>query len=567
MPTIEIEYEDFERLLDVKLEKDMEKLDEILAFVKGEVKAFNEKEGILTVEIKDTNRPDLWNVEGLARTLRGFLGLEKGLKKYNVAGNSNVEVQVDKRLWKIRPYIACAVIRDLKLSDTIIRGIMRLQDKLDQTYGRNRRRTSIGLYNFNLIAPPLHYTVTKPTETNFAPLGFEQEMTLKEILEKHPKGLEYGSIVRRFDMYPILLDSKKNVLSFPPIINSNDLGKITTETRNVLVEVTGTVLETVLNTLNMVVFSLVDRGGKPYSTTIKYAYGTKKENIVTPAIKTSTMHLDIKYVNQVLGLKLTTKQVAELLKKARFDTEKRSNDSLLVCIPPYRIDIMHPIDLVEDVAIAYDYNNIQPLWRRLPTTGAITPQTELHDFAREIMIGMEFQEILTCTLTNKQSLFSKMNLKPEKIVEIANPKVQTLTCLRSWLLPSLMEFLSNNQHVEYPQKIFELGIVVVPDKRAETRTCEEQKLAAVITHAIAGFTEIKSVLDAFLAALNLKGQIEETVHPSFIDGRVGKIKIDKMDIGVIGEIHPKILEAWNLEKPVAAFEVNMSKIFRLSKLS
>jgi phenylalanyl-tRNA synthetase beta chain len=564
MPTIEIEYQDFVKLLGIRIEKNVEKLNEILTFVKGEVKAFDEKEEILTVEIKDTNRPDLWNVEGLTRALHGFLGLDRELKNYEIVDDSGVKVHVDKRLWMIRPYIACAVVRDLNLNDTIIRGLMRLQDKLDQTYGRNRRRTSIGLYNFDLLSPPLHYTVTKPTETSFVPLGFEQEMNLKEILEKHPKGVEYGDIVRRFEVYPILLDSEKRVLSFPPIINSNDLGKITPETKNVLVEVTGTTYETVLNTLNIVVFSLIDRGGKTYSTTIKYAYGGKNETVVTPRIEASTMLLRVEYVNQILGLKLTAKHIAELLGEARFNVKSRGKNSLLVYIPPYRFDIMHPIDLVEDVAIAYDYNNIQPLWRRLPTTGATNPQTEFYDYAREIMIGLGFQEILTYTLTNKQALFYKMKLKPEKTMEIANPKVLTLTCLRSWLLPSLMEFLSNNQHVEYPQKIFELGTVVIPDKEEETKTREEQRLAAVTTHANAGFTEIKSVLDALITSLNLQWQIREATHPTFIPGRTGKVEIGKTDVGVIGEIHPKVLEAWDLEKPAAAFEVDVSKIYRLT---
>ena len=567
MPTIEMEYDDFVQLLGVELGRNVEKIDEVLAFVKGEVKAFDEKEGVLTIEIKDTNRPDLWNVEGLARTLRGFLGLEKGLKEYAVAGDSGVEVYVDTHLRKIRPYIACAVVRNLKLSDTIIRGLMRLQEKLDQTYGRNRRRTSIGLYNIALITPPLRYAVAKPTEISFVPLGFEQKMNLEEILKKHPKGVEYGDIVRGFTVYPILLDSENHVLSFPPIINSDDLGKITHETKNVLVEVTGTVHETVLNTLNIVVFSLIDRGGKTYATTIKYAYGGKSETVVTPAIKSLTMRLNVEYVNKVLGLQLTARRIAKLLDTARFHVEKTTANNLLVRVPAYRIDVMHPIDLVEDVAIAYDYNNISPLWRRLPTTGAATPQTELYEFARETMIGLGFQEILTYTLTNKQTLFHKMNCKPEKAVEIANPKVQTLTCLRNWLLPSLIEFLSNNLHVEYPQKIFELGSVIVPDNKSETRTCEEQRLAAATTHANAGFTEIKSVIDAFFTNLKLEWQISETAHPSFITGRVGKVEVKKADVGVIGEIHPRVLEAWKLEKPVAAFEINMSSIHKIATLT
>jgi len=561
MPTIEVDYADFEKILGIELHKDLEKLNDILAFVKGEVKLFDEEEGIINVEIKDTNRPDIWNIEGLARALRGFLGVEKGLRQYTV-GKPLAEVNVDPRLKDIRPYIGCSIVKNVKLTDIIIRGFMHQQDKLDQSYGRNRQRTSIGMYDFSLITPPLHYTVAKPTEISFVPLDFEEEMSLKEILELHPKGIEYGHIVSKYRFYPILLDSEKNVLSFPPIINSNDLGRVTEKTRHVLVEVTGTMHETVLNTLKMVTLSLIDRGGKAYSTTIHYPHENLK--VTTPKLETRLMNLEVKYVNTILGLRLTAKRIAELLGRAGFGVEKLGTTKITVQVPCYRIDVMHPIDLVEDVAIAYGYNNIKPLWRKLPTAGSARPEQSLFNVARELMVGLGFQEVLTFTLTNLENLFKKMNCRKERIVEIANPKVQTLTCLRNWLLPSLMKFLSNNLHVEYPQKIFELGTVTLLDERNETKTNDEEKLAAVIVHANASFSEIKSALDAFFMNFGLEWQIKELKHQSFIDGRVGVVVVNGRNVGIVGEVHPKVLEAWKLENPAAAFELNMSKIVKIS---
>lgn len=557
MPTIDVDYADFESMLGIELHRDVERLNEILAYVKGEVKVFDEKEGVMSIEIKDTNRPDIWNIEGLTRTLRGFLGIEKGLKPYTV-DKPIVEVHVDPRLKDIRPFIGCSIVKNVKLTDTIIRGLMHLQDKLDQTYGRNRQRTSIGLYDFSLIIQPLYYGVAKPTEVSFVPLGFEEEMNLEEILERHPKGIEYGHIVKRHTVYPILRDSKQKVLSFPPIINSNDLGRVTEETRHVLVEVTGTAHETVLNTLKIVTLSLIDRGGKAHSAIIHYPHENMK--VVTPNLNTWLMSLDVEYVNKVLGLQLTAKQIAQLLEKVRFGIEKLGQDRVTVQIPCYRIDVMHSIDLVEDIAIAYGYNKIKPLWRKLPTVGGVNPKQGLLNVARELMIGLGFQEVLTYTMTNPENLFTKMNCKKMRIVEVANPKVQTFTCLRNWLLPSLMEFLSNNLHVEYPQKIFELGMVTLLDEERETKTRDEERLAAVISHANASFSEIKSALDAFFMNLGLEWQIRATKHPSFINGRVGKAIVNGENVGVIGEIHPKVLEAWKLENPVAAFEINMETI-------
>lgn len=560
MPTIQIDFEDFQKLLGIKLPKDYDELNEILSYVKGEVTLFDGQE--VHIEIKDSNRPDLWHVEGLARALRGFLGFEKGLKKYSVTGDSGVKINVDARLKNIRPYIACAVVKDAKLTDTIIRQAMHLQDKLDQTYGRRRQRTSIGLYNFSLINPPLHYVVAKPSEESFIPLGFEEKMNLKEILEKHPKGIEYGNIVRGYAVWPILKDSEGKILSFPPIINSNDLGKITEDVHNVLIEVTGMVHETVLNTLITVAVSLADRGGQIYSSTVQYPY-LELKNIVTPQLKTQTMQLDMKFVNKILGFDLKPKEIADLLQKARFGVSKVSEESVLVEIPCYRLDIMHPIDIVEDIAIAYGYNNIKPQWPQLSTIGATSSQKCFNDLVREIMVGLGFQEILTLTMSNPETLFNKMNLKPEKVVEISNPKMLTLTCLRNWLLPSLIEFLSHNTHVEYPQKIFETGFATVFDKKEESKTKDARKLACAIIHANANFTEVKAVLDALFLNLGLKYSIKEDKHESFIEGRIGKILVKNKEIGVIGEIHPKVLETWKLENPVSAFEIELEEILSM----
>jgi phenylalanyl-tRNA synthetase beta chain len=559
MPTIDIEYSEFEKLLGQELHRDMDKVNEALEFVKGEVKLWDEKTEVMSVEIKDTSRPDLWNVEGLTRALRGFLGLEKGFRNYKI-GKPIVDIDVDSRLEGIRPFIGCSVVKDVTLSDVIIRGLMHMQDKLDQSYGRNRQRTSIGLYNFDLLKPPLSYTVSNPSEISFVPLGFEQKMSLKEILKKHPKGLEYGHIVNKHPVYPILLDAEGKVLSFPPVINSNDLGRITPETRNVLVEVTGTMNEAALNTVKIVTLSLIDRGGKAHGTRIHYR--EINETLVTPNLEPRNMDLSSEYVNEVSGLKLTAKKIAGLLPKAGYGIKEIDGDKVLVVVPSYRVDVMHAVDLVEDVTIAYGYGNIKPLWRRPPTTGALRPEQQLLDVARELMVGLGFQEVLAYALTNHDSLFAKMKMRKQPVIEIANPKVQTMTCLRSCLLPSQMEFLSCNTSVEYPQRIFALDKVTLLDKKAETRTRDEDWLAAVVLHPTASFTEIKSDLDSFFMNLGVEWRIRETKHPSFIEGRVGEAIVKSKRVGILGEINPEVLTAWKLENPAAAFELNMESIAR-----
>ncbi|MEM1673653.1 MAG: phenylalanine--tRNA ligase subunit beta [Candidatus Bathyarchaeia archaeon] len=562
MPTIEVERGDLEELLGAKLPDDPEELDNLLSFVKGEVKQLSDAE--IQIDIKDSNRADLWSAEGIARALRGILGIERGLKEYRVEGDSGVIVYVDERLRNIRPYIGCAVVKGVRLSDAAIRNLMRFQDKLDQTYGRGRRRTSIGLYNFDLIAPPLYYTVSKPSETRFIPLGFSEELSLEEILERHPKGVEYGHIVKPFEMWPIFIDSRRKVLSFPPIINSNDLGRVTIDTRNVLVEVTGTSFKAVLHTLTNVVLALADRGGKIYSAEIHYPY----EDLgvaTTPSLEKEKMEIKVDYIRGVIGIPLTLREIIDLIERSRYGVLEADEEKVVVEVPCYRTDIMHPVDVVEDIAIAYDLNRMEPRWPQAVTMGGLARETELRNIVREVMIGLGYQEVLTFSMSNPTTLFTKMNVPCEDVIEVVNPKISSMTCLRNWLIPSLMELLSHNTHVEYPQRIFEVGYCVIRDDKLPNRARDVEKLACVTIHSCAGFSEIKSVLDALFMNLNLEYTLREDVHGSFIEGRFGIIVVEGEEVGIIGEIHPQVLENWGLENPAAALEINLSSIWQIIK--
>lgn len=318
--------------------------------------------------------------------------------------------------------------------------------------------------------------------------------------------------------------------------------------------------EAVLNTLKIVTLSLIDRGGKAFAVKVHYPH--RNMETVTPSFDTGMMYLDVGYTNTVLGLQLTPKGIVRLLGKAGYGIEKIEKSRLLVRIPCYRVDVMHPVDLAEDVAIAYDYNRIKPLWREMPTTGCERPEQRVIDVVRELMVGLGFQEVLTYTLTNPENLSERMNCK-ENTIEISNPKVVTLTCLRNWLLPSLIEFVSNNLHVQCPQKIFEIGKVTLLDKKSETRTRDEDRLAAIIYDANAGFTEAKSTLESFMMNLGLEWQMKVTEHSSFITGRTGKIIVNGVEVGILGEINPKVLETWKLENPVAAFELDIEETIKI----
>ena len=556
MPTIEVSFSDLQKLVGKKLPID-EKLNDLLAFVKGEVENFENDS--ITIKLEDSNRPDLWCAEGIARELRGVLGLEAGLKRY-AANPSDYRIIVNGKLEKIRGFIACAIIKGIKLSDQLIKQLMQQQDKIDTTYGRNRRKTSIGMYKFDLLSWPLKYTMTKPHENNFVPLNFEEKLSPHEILKRHPKGAEYGSLLKGLEEYPIFLDAEGKVLSMPPVINSNDLGQIDESTENLLVEVTGTDYNAVNNVLKIISASLVDRGGKIYSVQIDYPY---RKIDTTPNFETRRVSVSLQKVNDLLGLKLDSDEITRLLQKMRYNVlpvaeHEDIPHSLDVEIPAYRFDIMHPVDICEDIAIAHDFNKFNPELPAIPTVGKLSDAEKLSNKVREICTGLGAQEIFSFDLTNKESLFKLMSTKEEHIIELENPVSLTYGCLRNKLLPSLLEFLSKNTKKEYPQKIFEVGDVVYPDSDKDEMSVTEKKLAFAISHSEATFTEVKQVLGAMFSNLDKTAILKEIDHDSFIAGRCAAIYLEKEKIGIIGEIHPQVLENWGLEMPIVGFEISLN---------
>lgn len=555
MPGVQFSLTDLESLLGRSVPRDKEGLNEIFGFVKGDVDSLEGDQ--VSIEVKDSNRPDIWAVEGIARVLKSQLGYGK-TREVRLAGRSTLKVVIDKRVKPIRPFISTAVVKGLHPTDEMLKGWISLQEKMDQTYGRKRKRASIGFYQADLIASPLSYTVADPDKIEFAPLGTETKSTLRKIVADQPKGQEYGEIISGFHEWPILIDGEQKVLSLPPVINSNDLGRVTTETKNVLVEVTGTNAETVHNTLKIIVSTLAERSGKIYSCVETYGSGSPRR-VVSPDLAYSKSKLSLSNVNRLLGTSISSREVSRLLEKAGYRVNRITGDTVNVEIPSYRTDIMHAVDIIEDIAITMDLNKLKPEWPTIWTIGDLTPQTVETERLGEIMIGLGFQETLTYILTSPETVNEKMQTDNHNLVKLANPKMSTHTVMRNWLLPSLLEFLSKNTHVDYPQKIFEVGSSINRDEDDQKQALEERRIAGVTIHSGAGFTEIRSTLDALMKATGRAFTIKPGEHPSFLTGRCGAIMAEGREIGVVGEIHPRVLQNWGLSLPAAALEVDFTE--------
>ena len=561
MPTIEVSHKDLNSLVGKTMPVDKLK-EEYMLYAKGEV---DDVQGdLLKLDIKDTNRPELWSAEGIAREIQGRITKRTGMPKYTL-GKSKVVVNVDSRNEKVRPYTACAVVKGLKITENVLSQMIQLQEKVCNTFGRNRSEVALGVYDLRRIKPPIRFTTVKPDGIKFVPLESDREMTPREILREHPKGKEFGHLLEGWTEYPMFIDSAGNVLSIPPIINSDYTGKVTSKTRDIFIECSGHKFKFLIPTLNFVCSALADRGGKVHTVEVRYPKKVynNRATMHTPDFTPKKFTVSAAYINKVSGLGLEPAQMKKLLEQARHDVivrGKGKTTKIEVTYPAYRQDIMHPRDIAEDVIISYGYNNIEPVIPRHSTIGSIAEKEIWANSVAEVAVGLGLQEILSYTLTNKDNLFKKMAVNEWPVAEIENPVSTNWNVFRTWLLPGVMEFLANNQHVEYPQRIFEIGDVILPDETQETKTRDVRKIAAALSEANVSYEKAASMLDAFLTAIGAEYKLKAATHPSFIKGRTADIVIGGNKAGVIGEVSPAVLANWKIEMPVAAFELKIEKL-------
>ncbi|MCK5624350.1 phenylalanine--tRNA ligase subunit beta [Candidatus Pacearchaeota archaeon] len=492
------------------------------------------------------NRPDMLSYQGFKRSFLSFLGKKTGLKKYKInKPEKNYKVIIDSSVKNIRPYTTCAIVKKLKLDENKIKELIEIQEKLHITIGRKRKKVAIGIYPLDKIKLPITFKALEPDKIKFLPLEADKEMSGLQILQKHSAGKDYAHLLSGKAKFPIFIDSNKNILSMPPIINSHLTGKMTEDTKDIFIECSGFDLKILNKCLNIIVTSLADMGGEIYSMELKY-----KRKLTTPNLNTEKRKISLENTNKLLGLNLTEKQLKNLIEKMGHDYSKET-----VEIPAWRTDILHEVDLIEDVAIAYGYENFIPEIPEVSTIGQENQREIIKKKISELLIGLNLLEISNYHLTNKKDQFKNMGFseKQEKdYIEVEESKTD-YTILRKDLTHYLLKILSQNIDSEYPQKIFEVGTVFNPD--------ENEKLAVALTPG--NFTEIRQVLEYVSRMLNLDIKLKETENTPdyFIEGRVGEITLDNKPIGFIGEIHPKILKNWKIKMPVALFEIDLEGVF------
>jgi len=540
MPVVELSYIRLQKLIGKVSKK---QISDSLPFLGLDIES--EDKDLVRIEYSP-NRPDYSTDFGIALGLQGLLGIKTGTIKLNIKKSTQYKILVDSKVSKIRPFVTGIIAKNGKIDDKTIKQFMTMQEDLHFGIGRKRKKSSIGIHDLDKISFPLSYTIANRNH-KFIPLTSQKELSISEILQNTDVGKDYGHLLGNSSNMPVILDVNKQTVSFPPIINAA-ITTVTTKTKNLFVEVTGINKEDAEDMLS-VVATILQKAG--FSLETVQISGAKNS---TPKLGEKKISVDSLLINQILGLNLNTSKIVSSLKKSRLDASIKGK-KIICTIPAYRFDIFGPMDLVEETALGYGIQNLEPTLSPSQTIGQTNPVSSQLKSLSKIMVGLGYLEALNSSLTSKRVLYDLTNRDSTKIISVLDSKSQEHTILRDLILPGLLENLSKNIHESYPQRLFEIGTVFT----LENPISEKINFSGISAHQDANFTEIKSIIQSALkTGFDVKIDTKTATHPAFEDGRCASIVIDKKSVGIVGEINSKIIENYKIRVPVIAFELSLS---------
>ncbi len=511
----------------------------------------------LSVEVFP-NRPDLLSMQNFSRAVNQFTG-KKGLAKFTInKPEKDYKVFVDKSVKGVRPHTVCAIVKGLNLDKEGIEELIDIQEKLHNSIGRKRKKVAIGIYPLDKIKLPIRFISRGANDIKFRPLEAKGEMTGKQIIKNHPTGIEYEELLKNHTVYPLFIDAEEKILSMPPIINSEIAGKVSEKTKEVFIECSGHNLHYLKKTLNILLSALSEKGAKIYSMEIK---DSKEGTFISPDMSFEEIGFEIEDIEKTLGIKLKEKDVKRYLGKMGIGYVDKKGKSFAL-IPPYRTDILHWIDLTEEIAIAYGYENFEPEIPEISTIAKEDSREKTKRIVSEILSSAGLQETSSFHLTTKKNI-KKMHFNFSEFIEIEDSKTER-DVLRIDMLTNLLQILSENSDSGYPQKLFEIGKVFSIDKKGDSETgiIEKERLAITMIDEKTTFTELKQVLDYLFKMLDMEYNLEEIEDSNYILGRVGKIMVEGKEVGVIGEMAPRVIKNWKIKMPIVSLEINLDFLFK-----
>ncbi|MDD7014105.1 MAG: phenylalanine--tRNA ligase subunit beta [Spirochaetales bacterium] len=570
MPKIEVNEKLFWNLLGNKY--DWDTFEKKLTFAKAELdekpdESEAEDKRVIKIELNDTNRPDLWSTGGVTRCLREHEGAAHSdyskflSSKGNLKDTGNREAFVDGALKNIRPFMVSFVITGKAIDEPMLIDIMQTQEKLCWNFGRKRKTISMGVYRAANVKWPLRLNAVNPDELSFQPLQGESVQTCREIVKNHPKGKEYGWILENFDKYPVLQDDSGEVLSLPPIINSATLGQVEVGDKELVVELTGDNMENLMLAANIVACDFYDAGYEILPVKVHHEYETGfGKDVVAPYYYQPVTNARLSAVNKKLGVKLSKDEVLKALNLMgnSVDVKEENGDVTFTVKPaPYRNDFLHEVDVIEDVMIGHGLDNFEPKAPSDFTIGRLLPITLYSRKVKNIMAGLGYQEMIFNYLGSKKTYIDNMGIDSKDVIEIANPMSENYQFIRPSIIASLFEAEAQSGNAVYPHKVFEVGKVAFIEPSENTGTKTIQSLGFLTASNNANFNDAAAEVSTLLYYLDHEYKVVETNDPRFIPGRQAGIMINGKQAGIFGEIHPQVLENWQVTVPCAAGEIDL----------
>lgn len=561
MPKIEVDRNAFFRL--VGRELDGEEFEHILTVAKAELDGSDDS--ILKIELNDTNRPDLWSTAGLARQLRVYLsgaipeyGFFSSAKR--PLDHAERTIEVDSQLHGIRPYIAGFAVSGKGIDDAALKDLIQTQEKLCWNYGRRRQSIAMGVYRHSAVTYPVHYRAADPDSTRFVPLGMARPLSLREILSEHPKGKDFGWIVEGFPAFPFLTDDTGEVLSFPPVINSATLGAVEVGDTELFIELTGTDLDSLLTATSIVACDLADEGFTIHPVMTRYPYDTKYgKEITAPFYFQQPISVDVAFGSRLLGKEFSVEDaVTSVAKMGCHATADK--DRVTVTVPEYRNDFLHPVDIVEDMMMGKGLDSFEPLSPADFTVGRLTEIEILARRVKNTMVGIGYQEMIFNYLGSKKDYVDRMRTTGAELVRIANPMTENYEYVRASILPALLNAEAVSANAAYPHSIFEVGKISLLDSSDTSGTSTRDFLGFLQADRSTDFNAVRSHLAVVFYYLSVEHSLSETEDPRFITGRCAHIIVGDNPIGIIGEVHPAVLENWGIQMPCSACELDVTAL-------
>ena len=540
-----------------------DELEQVFPRAKAELDEHDKENGVFKIELNDTNRPDLWSAMGLARLLKNYE--DPQIKQYDffsskcfTADNKGRELHVGNRAKEVREFSCGFVAKGKTVDEDILLTLIQSQEKLCFNFGRKRKTIAMGIYHNDLITYPIHYDGADPDKTHFVPLHMEEDLSLREILEKHPKGQEYGYIIKDKPVYPYLYDDAGQTLSMPPIINSAFVGAVEVGDSNLFVEMSGPILKDILLCASIMAVDMADLGFEIEPVKVIYPYETEfGREITVPYYFQDSQSCTVEDIKHVLGEDISVGDAKEaLLRMGVYSVSE--GDTIHITCPEYRNDFLHPVDVVEDVMIGFGLENFEPTIPRDFTVGRLTAAEELGRKVKDIMVGMGFQEMIYNYLGSRREYVDNMHIKGDKVIMIANPMSENFEAVRPSIIPSLLESESVSGHAVYPHRIFEVGKVAYLEPSDNSGTVTRNSLGFMSADGAVTFNDANSFINTLMYFLRVEYTLATPEEdPRFIPGRCADVMVGGKKIGIFGEVHPAVLESWGCSMPAVVAEIDL----------